>query len=81
MNYDNSVDTVTTDGLELHTVFDEGDKIVFVDDYMHDELMTISSAQAGEVWMDKGSKRCSDLTMIRHATGEEIKAGKRLFTN
>lgn len=61
-----------------HNIFEESDKIVFVDDFMHGELMTVAWARKGEVWMDEGAKRCTDLSMIRHATDEEIKAGKRL---
>lgn len=61
-----------------HNIFEEGDKIVFVDDFMHGELMTVAWTRKGEVWMDGGAKRCTDLSMIRHATPEEIKAGHRL---
>ena len=61
-----------------HNIFEEGDKTVFVDDFMHDELMVVAWTRKGEVWMDEGAKRCTDLSMIRHATDEEIKAGKRL---
>lgn len=61
-----------------HNIFEEGDKTVFVDDFMHDELMTVAWTRKGEVWMDEGAKRCTNLSMIRHATDEEIKAGRRL---
>ena len=61
-----------------HNIFEESDKIVFVDDFMHGELMTVAWTRIGEVWMDEGAKRCTNLSMIRHATDEEIKAGKRL---
>lgn len=61
-----------------HNSYEEGDKIVFIDDFMHGELMTVAWTRKGEVWMDEGAKRCTDLSMIRHATDEEIKAGKRL---
>lgn len=61
-----------------HNIFEEGDKIVFIDDFMHGELMTVAWTRKGEVWMDEGAKRCTDLTMVRHATDEEIKVGKRL---
>ena len=64
-----------------HNSYEEGDKIVFVDDFMHDELMTVAWTRVGEVWMDEGAKRCTELTMIRHATDEEIKTGKRLEVN
>ena len=61
-----------------HNIFEESDKIVFIDDFMHGELMTVAWTRKGEVWMDEGAKRCTDLSMIRHATPEEIKAGRRL---
>ena len=61
-----------------NNIFEESDKIVFVDDFMHGELMTVAWTRKGEVWMDDGAKRCTDLSMIRHATPEEIQAGHRL---
>lgn len=61
-----------------HNIFEESDKIVFIDDFMHDELMTVAWTRKGEVWMDDGAKRCTDLSMIRHATDAEIQAGRRL---
>ena len=61
-----------------HNIFEESDKIVFIDDFMHSELMTVAWTRKGEVWMDEGAKRCTDPSMIRHATPEEIKAGRRL---
>lgn len=61
-----------------HNIFEESDKIVFIDDFMHGELMTVAWTRKGEVWMDEGAKRCTDLSMIRHATDEEIAAGRRL---
>ena len=61
-----------------HNIFEESDKIVFIDDFMHGELMTVAWTRKGEVWMNEGAKRCTDLSMIRRATDEEIKAGKRL---
>ena len=64
-----------------HNIFEENDKIVFIDDFMHDELMVVAWTRKGEVWMDEGAKRCTDLSMIRHATDAEIKAGKRLEVN
>jgi hypothetical protein len=64
-----------------HNIFEESDKIVFIDDFMHGELMTVAWTRKGEVWMDEGAKRCTDLSMIRHATDAEIKTGKRLEVN
>lgn len=64
-----------------HNIFEEKDNIVFVDDFMHGELMAVAWVRNGEVWMDDGAKRCTNLTMIRHATPEEIQANKRLEVN
>ncbi|WP_180062126.1 hypothetical protein [Acinetobacter sp. YH12120] len=64
-----------------HNIFEESDNIVFIDDFMHGDLMTVAWTRKGEVWMDEGAKRCTDLSMIRHATDAEIKAGKRLEVN
>ncbi|EZQ10789.1 hypothetical protein [Acinetobacter sp. Ver3] len=61
-----------------HNIFEEKDNIVFVDDFMHGELMAVAWVRNSEVWMDDGAKRCTNLTMIRHATPEEIQANKRL---
>lgn len=61
-----------------HNIFEEGDKIVFVDDFMHKEIMAVAWVRDGEVWMDGGAKRCTDLSMIRHTTNEEIKANRRI---
>ncbi|MEQ1411449.1 hypothetical protein [Acinetobacter indicus] len=61
-----------------HNIFEENDKIVFVDNFMHGELMTVAWTRVGEVWMDDGAKRCTELTMIRHATDDEIAVGHRI---
>ncbi len=61
-----------------HNIFEESDKIVFIDDFMHGELMTVAWTRKGEVWMDGGAKRCTDLSMVRHANDAEIAAGRRL---
>lgn len=61
-----------------HNIFEEGDKIVFVDEFMHGEIMNVAWVRDGEVWMDEGAKRCTDLTMIRHTTLSEDNAGHRL---
>lgn len=56
--------------------YEEGDKIVFVDDFMHNEVMTVSDVSDVDVWMDNDTKRAA-IGMVRHATDAEIKAGKR----
>lgn len=60
-----------------NNVFEEKDKIVFVNDFMHGEIMIVAWVRDGEVWMDDGAKRCTDLSMIRHATPQEIAQGYR----
>lgn len=60
-----------------NNIFDEKDKIVFVDDFMHGEIMIVAWVRDGEVWMDDGAKRCTDFSMIRHATPKEITQGYR----
>lgn len=81
LNYKTPREILTRELLDYrrqNNIFEESDKIVFVDDFMHGELMTVAWTREGEVWMDGGAKRCTELTMIRHATDEEIKAGRRL---
>ena len=77
-NWRNVKDATLLEYRRQHNIFEEKDNIVFVDEFMHGELMTVAWVRNGEVWMDDGAKRCTDLTMIRHATDAEIKAGKRL---
>lgn len=77
-NWRNVKDATLLEYRRQHNIFEESDKIVFIDDFMHGELMTVAWTRKGEVWMDDGAKRCTDLSMIRHATDAEIKAGKRL---
>lgn len=78
---ESEIDAALIEYRRQHNIFEEGDKAVFVDDFMHDELMVVAWTREGEVWMDEGAKRCTDLSMIRHATDAEIKACKRLEVN
>jgi hypothetical protein len=73
-----SIENALLEYRRQHNIFEEKDNIVFVDEFMHGELMTVAWVRNGEVWMDDGAKRCTDLTMIRHATAAEIEAGHRL---
>lgn len=54
-----------------------GDVVVFIDDSMHDELMTVSSVEACSVFMDDGAKFALSF-LIRPASVVELNAGKRL---
>lgn len=60
-----------------NNIFEVGDKVVFTDDFMHDEIMTTSNVNDAEIYMDDDSKRAISV-MVRHATPEEIQAGRRL---
>lgn len=54
-----------------------GDVVVFVDDSMHDELMTVSFVKPHSVFMDDGAKFALSF-LIRPASVQELNAGKRL---
>ena len=54
-----------------------GDVVVFIDDSMHDELMTVSAVEAHSVLMDGGAKFALSF-LIRPASVAELNAGKRL---
>lgn len=54
-----------------------GDTVVFVDDFMPDQLMTIHKVQSDGILLD-GNRKFALSHMLRHATTSEIKAKKRL---
>ena len=54
-----------------------GDVVVFIDDSMHDELMTVSFVKPHSVLMDGGAKFALSF-LIRPASVAELNAGKRL---
>ena len=54
-----------------------GDVVVFIDDSMHDELMTVSFVKPHSVLMDGGAKFALSF-LIRSASLAELNAGKRL---
>lgn len=54
------------------------DKVVYVDDFMPPEVMTISKVEDGSVCMDDGSKACHCLDMLQLASADEINQGIRL---
>ena len=54
-----------------------GDVVVFIDDSMHDELMTVSFVKPHSVFMDDGAKFALSF-LIRSASLAELNAGKRL---
>lgn len=59
-----------------HNIFEVGDKVVHIDDPEKQSVMTVFDENDLEVWVNDGCRitRCN----LRHATDEEIKAGKRL---
>lgn len=54
-----------------------GDVVVFIDDFMHGELMTISSVSKGSVLMDSDAKFALS-HLVRHASVAELNTKKRL---
>lgn len=59
-----------------HNIFEVGDKVVYVDDFMPDSVSVVSEVN-DRVWLNGNNAVCIE-EMIKHATDEEIQAGKRL---
>lgn len=59
-----------------HNIFEVGDKVVYVDDFMPDSVSVVSEVN-DRVWLNDNNAVCIK-EMIKHAEDEEIKAGKRL---
>lgn len=59
-----------------HNIFEVGDKVVYVDDFMPDSVSVVSEVN-DRVWLNDNNAVCIK-EMIKHATDAEIKAGKRL---
>lgn len=57
-------------------IYELGDKIVFIDEFMHDEVMTVSDGNNVALWMDDDTKHAI-IEMVRHANDAEIKAMTR----
>lgn len=62
-----------------HNIFEVGDKVVYVDDFMPDSVSVVSEVN-DRVWLNGNNAVCIK-EMIKHAEDEEIKAGKRLEVN
>ena len=58
------------------SVFEAGDKVVYVDDFMPDSVSVVSEVN-DRVWLNGNNAVCIE-EMIKHAEDEEIAAGKRL---
>lgn len=72
-------DALKTELLEYrrqHNIFEVGDKVVYVDDFMPDSVSVVSEVN-DRVWLNGNNAVCIK-EMIKHAEDEEIKAGKRL---
>lgn len=94
VNYKNSGDRVTAAGLELqcleyrrqHNIFEVGDKVVFKDgshaldrcDLGSGEVLVIKDIDFYDYLIFECSPHGHGQKWFRHATPEEIKAGKRL---
>ena len=59
-----------------HNIFEVEDKVVYVDDFMTDSVSVVSEVN-DRVWLNDNKAVCIK-EIIKHATDEEIKAGKRL---
>lgn len=60
-----------------HNIFEVGDKVVSIDKYSNDMIFTVAELTSKNVFtsMEFGEIAYS---FVRHATPEEIKAGRRL---
>ena len=59
-----------------HNIFEVGDKVVYVDDFMPDSVSVVSEVN-DRVWLNGNNAVCIK-EIIKHAEDEEIAAGKRL---
>ena len=59
-----------------HNIFEVGDEVVYVDDFMPDSVSVVSEVN-DRVWLNSNNAVCIK-EMIKHTTDAEIKAGKRL---
>ena len=57
--------------------FLEGDTVVFIDDFMHDDLMTVHKVQGDGILLD-GNRRFALSHLLRHASTVELNAKRRL---
>ncbi len=72
-------DALKTELLEYrreHNIFEVGDKVVYVDDFMPDSVSVVSEVN-DRVWLNGNNAVCIK-EIIKHAEDAEIKAGKRL---
>ena len=71
-----AVDAAILEYRRQHNIFEAGDKVVYVDDFMPDSVSVVSEVN-DRVWLNDNNAVCIK-EMIKHAEDEEIKAGKRL---
>ena len=77
-----SIDKALLEYRRQHNIFEIGDKVVYIEPSRTDSVLTIKSMITGDhlrhpVALMGGIYGCG-VIMLRHATNEEIKAGKRL---
>ena len=59
-----------------HNIFEVGDKVVYVDDFMPDSVSVVSEVN-DRVWLNGNNAVCIK-EIIKHAEDEEIAAGRRI---
>lgn len=59
-----------------HGIFEVLDKVVYMDDFMHDGILIVSNVD-DRVWLNDDAAVCIK-DMVRHAKDEEIAAGHRI---
>ena len=75
-NWRNVKDATLLEYRREHNIYELEDKIVFIDKFMHDEVMTVSDGNNVALWMDNDTKHAV-IEMVRHTTDAEIKAMTR----
>ena len=78
-DYDWELHSALLEYRRQHNIFEIGDKVVYVDDFMPDSVSVVSEVN-DRVWLNGNNAVCIK-EMIKHAENEEIKAGKRLEVN
>lgn len=59
-----------------HNIFEVGDEVVYVDDFMPNSVSVVSEVN-NRVWLNDNNAVCIK-EMIKHATDDEIMEGRRL---
>lgn len=59
-------------------IYEVNDKVIFVDSFMHGEIMTVTGFDGDTIILDNGDELVHIKAMIDHASPEEIAAGHRI---